>query len=266
MNIFKKNSIINSIKYNKKIDNWDKALPFPHLVIDNFFKIKVAKELEKEFPKYNNNIWSIYKNKIELKKVCNNWNLFPKKTYQVFTFLNSKEFISKISKLLLNSTTLYADQGLNGGGWHIHSKGGKLNTHLDYSLHPKLKLQRYLNLIIYLNSNWRKSWGGDLGLWDNKSEKKPGNLIKQVFPKFNRAIIFDTTKNSWHGLPDPIKCPKNEFRKSIAVYYLRKPKKKIDKRGKALFYPSKDQEGDPKIKDLIKRRSDLKFAYKVYGD
>ena len=43
-------------------------------------------------------------------------------------------------------------------------------------------------------------------------------------------------------------------------------KKKIDKRGKALFYPSKEQEGDPEIRDLIKRRSDVKFAYKVYGD
>ena len=72
MNIFKKNNIINSIKYDKKINNWDKTLPFPHLVIDNFFKIKVAKELEKEFPKYYKDIWGTYKNKIEVKKVCNN--------------------------------------------------------------------------------------------------------------------------------------------------------------------------------------------------
>ena len=24
------------------------------------------------------------------------------------------------------------------GGWHCHSDGGNLNSHMDYSIHPKL--------------------------------------------------------------------------------------------------------------------------------
>ena len=123
-----------------------------------------------------------------------------------------------MSGVLLDNTPLFADSGLNGGGWHIHKQGGKLNTHLDYSLHPKLKLERKLNLIVYLNPDWNAEWGGALGFWGNESSSKPGELVKEIPPKFNRAVIFDTTVNSWHGLPDPLRCPEGQSRKSLAVY------------------------------------------------
>ena len=45
---------------------------------------------------------------------------------------------------------LFIDPGLHGGGWHIHSNKGNLNPHLDYSIHPKMDIQRRLNLIVYL--------------------------------------------------------------------------------------------------------------------
>jgi len=32
----------------------------------------------------------------------------------------------------------------------MHAAGGNLNPHLDYSIHPKMGLQRKLNVIIYL--------------------------------------------------------------------------------------------------------------------
>ena len=85
-----------------------------------------------------------------------------------------------------------SDPGLNGGGLHIHTKGGKLNTHLDYSLHPKLRMQRKFNLIIYMNPNWIKGWGGTLGFWNNESPVQPGSLEKSIECYFNRAVIFDT--------------------------------------------------------------------------
>ena len=121
------------------------------------------------------------------------------------------------------------------------------------------------NIIIYLNSSWKPKWGGNLGLWSNESEKKPGNLVKEIEPKFNRAVLFDTTQNSWHGLPNPLKCPKNQYRKSLAVYYLCDPPRKVSKRGKALFAPTPDQEGDKSILKLIKTRSNIKTASKVYN-
>ena len=246
--------------------NWNEKKPFPHFVVDGFFKNEVAHKLESEFPEFDNKIWHEYGNAIEIKKVCNNWNVFPELTYKVFSYLNSNEFVEIISSTLFaEELPLFSDPGLNGGGWHIHKKGGKLNTHLDYSLHPKLGMQRKINIIIYLNSDWKNSWGGHLGLWGNESDSKPGKLEKQIVPVFNRAAIFDTTCNSWHGLPEPLTCPSNQYRKSMAVYYLAKPAADIDPRGKALFAPTDDQKNDKEVLELIKRRSNIETASSVYS-
>jgi Rps23 Pro-64 3,4-dihydroxylase Tpa1-like proline 4-hydroxylase len=259
-----KNNFINQKTIINSLSKFGKSGPYDHCVIDNFFNKKIAIQLEREFPDFHSNIWHQYNNPIEVKKVCNNWNVFPSLTYQVFDYLNSEAFLRTLRSVIFKKKKLYSDVGLNGGGWHIHRQGGKLNTHLDYSLHPKLGLQRKLNIIIYLNSNWKKEWDGNLGLWSNESDKKPGKLIKEIEPKFNRAILFDTTQNSWHGLPKPLKCPKNEFRKSIAVYYLCDSPKNINKRGKALFAPTKNQINKQEVLDLIKKRSDIKTASSTY--
>ena len=83
--------------------------------------------------------------------------------YSTFCYLNSTPFILKLKKIT-GIKKLYPDVGLHGGGLHIHGNGDKLNIHLDYSIHPKLKLQRKLNLIIYLGEGWDASWGGELHL------------------------------------------------------------------------------------------------------
>ncbi|QHQ36923.1 2OG-Fe(II) oxygenase [Algicella marina] len=239
--------------------------PFDHCVIDNFFKPEVAAALEAEFPGFDDEVWHQYDNPIEIKKVSNIWNTFPPLTYNTFNVLNSPEFLQLLSDNALGGMKLYADNGLNGGGWHMHKKGGKLNTHLDYSLHPKLGLQRKLNIIIYMNSNWQEDWGGSLGLWGNETDEKPGDLEKSVPAIFNRAVIFDTTQNSWHGLPEPLTCPDDETRRSLAAYFLCDAPEGVDERGKALFAPTKEQEGDTEILDLIKKRSNVQTAASVYG-
>ena len=249
----------------RQIVKYGSSPPFDHVVIDGFFKSAFAEKLVKEFPSFDSDIWLKYDNPIEIKKVCNNWNVFPKNTYSIFSYFNSSQWLDYLSRKLLGGDQLYADSGLNGGGWHIHKKGGKLNTHLDYSLHPKLALQRKLNIIIYLNPNWKQEWGGALGLWDNKSAEKPGNLMETIWSKFNRAVIFDTTQNSWHGLPEPLNCPENEFRQSLAAYFLCDAPVDVDKRGKALFSPTKEQENDKQVIDLIKKRSNVETASSVYS-
>jgi hypothetical protein len=257
--------MINTDALKNAAAEWRDAKPFPHFHIDDFFEPNIANQLEAEMPNFDSDIWHEYGNAIEVKKVCNNWNVFPSVTYRAFSYLNSNEFVSFLGKALFEDDILSSDFGLNGGGWHIHSRGGKLNTHLDYSLHPKTRQQRKLNIIVYLNSEWEESWGGALGLWGNESDKAPGPLVKQIVPKFNRAVIFDTTCNSWHGLPDPIDCPEDKFRKSLAVYYLTSPSQNVDTRGKALFAPTEDQKNDAEILNLIERRSQTASAASVWS-
>jgi hypothetical protein len=232
------------------------ASPFSFCIIEHFFEKDIALGLEKEFPEYDSDKFNgIYNNAIEIKKSCNIWDRFPSLTYNVFQYLNSVSFLKLISRLT-ESNELIADYGLHGGGWHIHPPKGKLNVHLDYNLHPKMKLQRKFNLLIYLNSNYKDTWGGNLGLWSHdESQNAPKDLIQSIEPKFNRAVLFDTTQDSWHGLEIPNSFPDGEYRKSLALYYLVDNQKLVDTRSRALFYPTKEQENNIDVLELIKRRS-----------
>ena len=247
----------------KSFAHWQTAKPFSHAIVDDFFERGLAGNLSAEFPDFDSPIWHEYNNPLECKKVSNAWDLFPASTYQVFNYLNSNCFIAKLAEFT-NIEILLADNGLNGGGWHIHAQGGRLNPHLDYSMHPKLPYQRKVNMLCYLNPNWHSKWGGHLGLYARGGQTRPGKLVRKITPKFNRAVFFDTTMTSWHGLCEEIICPKNEYRKSIALYYLTNPPTDVDPRGKALFAPTKKQNGDPAIEKLIQLRADSKTASTVY--
>ena len=229
--------------------------PFFHLVIDNFFDISTARRLSEEFFAYDDPRWFHYNNPIEKKKTINHWNWFPKTTYQEFARLCSTEFIQHV-QAITGINNLLPDIGLHGGGWHMHGRGDKLNIHKDYSIHPKLSLLRKLNLIVYLTPEWQPNWGGALELWSHcEQTNKPLQRKVQVDCLFNRAILFDTTQNSWHGLPTPIDCPEGISRKSMAVYYLTDPDGAEEQRYRALFVPTSEQAQDPEIAKLCETRS-----------
>lgn len=231
--------------------------PFDHVVIDNFLDEDLANKLSSEFMDYDSPNWFCYNNPLEHKKTSNNWYHFPPATYCFMSYLNSREFITSVEGIT-GIHDLYPDMGLHGAGWHIHGRGGKLNVHLDYSIHPKLHLQRKLNIIIYLEPDWDPAWGGGLELWSNDPEtNKPLKKVKQVDYKFNRAILFDTTQNSWHGFAEPLTCPEHKYRKSIAMYYLIDPPQGVDSRKRALYSASTTQQNDPNIYKLIEERSKL---------
>ena len=237
--------------------------PFDHLVIDNFLPTDLANKLFDEFPDFEDSIWFEYSNSIEDKKLPSDWRKFPEHTYQLFSFLNSTLVLETVSTIF--NTKLSSDHGLHGGGWHIHANGGKLNPHLDYSIHPTLKQQRKVNLIIYLCKDWKEEYGGHFGLYaQEKDTLRAGNLIKEIPMGFNKAVLFDTTQQSWHGLSREVNCPGKVFRKSLALYYLVDAPQGVDSRSRALFSPTADQIGDSSILELISKRSDIKTATEVY--
>ena len=254
---------INLNKLDNKLSKFNSNKPFPFTVIDNFFNKSIAKKLEKEFLSFNDKNLHVYNNYCEVKKSSNNWNLFPPLTYKIFTFLNSSEIVKMISKKLKISK-LFSDYGLHGGGWHMMGRNGKLNPHLDYATHPKINTQRKLNLIIFLSSGWKKNWGGETSFYSKnlKNKNMPGKMTQKIYPKFNRAILFDVSKYGWHSVE---KVKFNKVRKSIATYYLVPFKgKKLIMRQKALYAPVKNQIGNKKILRFIKIRSNNKAFSKVY--
>ena len=98
---------------------------------------------------------------------------------------------------------------------HEISQGGHLSIHADFNHHKPMNLERRINLLIYLNKDWKPEYGGQLELWDKSMKHK----VVDVVPSFNKCVIFNTNSDSFHGNPGVINHPQSIPRKSIALYY-----------------------------------------------
>ena len=250
------NDQFNIHKYKTAYENSLQYDPFPSVLIENFFSPTYLQSIQNSFPKFEDDVWHIYDNPLEKKRSCNSWNIFPPIIYNCFQVLNSPEFVATISNI--TGLKLIADSGLHGGGLHVHGPGGILNPHLDYDQHPKLPLQRRINLIVYVHPKYHPSFGGQLGFWGHdQCENLPANLFKVIEPIPNSAILFDTSKNSWHGLVRPLTNSSVFYRMSLAVYYLSERQHPINgARERALYAPTESQRTSPEILELIRKRSD----------
>jgi hypothetical protein len=90
-----------------------------------------------------------------------------------------------------------------------------LKVHSDFNVHPFLNLTRRLNMLVYLNEGWDSHWGGQLELWNHDMSE----AVVSVMLELGQVVIFSTTDTSFHGLPDPIQCPPEQSRRSLAFYY-----------------------------------------------
>ena len=207
-------------------DNYFNARPFPNIVFKNFFKDEYLNNILGDFPGLENlKKTRTYNNQNEVKFENNKKENIPKSIQDFILFLNSDFFIKFLQNLTSIKETLIPDPHLDGGGLHEIKRGGKLKIHTDFHLHPTSGLDRRLNMLIYLNKSWQDSYGGHLELWDTEMK----NCVKKISPEFNTVVIFSTTDFSNHGHPDPLKCPENRTRKSLALYYFSKgrPKEEI---------------------------------------
>jgi len=226
------------------------ASPFEHIVIDNFLNEKYANELYDLFPEKFED-WYIYENPIEVKYTYDNIDNLNDKFKNYFYYLSSDKILEVFRKLTDIKDLTY-DEYLHGAGLHCHPKYGRLNIHLDYEKHPLTGKERRLNIILFLSKNWKQEWGGQNELWDEDAI----NCITKTDIKFNRAIIFKTNDISWHGLPKPINCPENQFRKSLAFYYVSPLISfKTKYRNKAKYILTDDNKNDENLKKLCEIRS-----------
>tara|TARA_Y100001970_G_C14158445_1_gene817032 strand:+ start:233 stop:1063 length:831 start_codon:yes stop_codon:yes gene_type:complete len=219
-----KKEIINYQNLNsKKIQvfslKYKRSKPFPYIIIDNFLEKNFANKILDSF-KLNSD-WINYTFVNNFKKYgFNDRKKMNKNLNNLFNSLASKKFTGKLNKIT-NINGLFLDPKLDGGGLHQIFKGGYLNVHTDFSSHTnKPNWTRVLNILIYLNKNWKKSYKGNLELWS----KDGRNKVSEISPKFNRCVVFFTNKNSFHGHPEKLNCPSNVSRKSIAAYYFVKNK------------------------------------------
>lgn len=192
---------------------WKKAKPFHFVVIDDFLKKECAERILSDYPTPDSAVWEHIPYVHQRKKLTLQSN-FPGAINEFFRITETEDFVNLISKIT-DIPKLTSDPELVGGGLHQIMDGGYLDVHIDYNFHPTTKMHRRLNLILYLNRDWKREYEGYLELWD-MSEKKQ---IAHIEPIFNRAVIFETNEVSYHGHPKPLKVPSGVTRKSLAIYY-----------------------------------------------
>jgi len=190
------------------------ADPFPHIVLDDFLPADVLERVIDEFPGPDDLDWRRFNEQREVKLATNSTWEIPPFTQQLLTQFNSETMICFLEQLT-GITGLIPDPHLWGGGLHQIERGGHLKIHADFNWHERLLLDRRLNLLVYLNQDWDPAWGGALELWDRDTTA----CRERILPLANRCVLFNTTDHSFHGHPEPLACPPDRTRRSLALYY-----------------------------------------------
>jgi hypothetical protein len=191
------------------------AHPYQHVVIDNFLPANVFQQAMADFDVVSKEQWTGYLHVNERKFANSNPATWGPTLQQIARELNTPEFVSLLEELT-GINNLLVDPTFEGGGLHQSLRGGFLNMHADFTVHPhQRQWKRRLNLLLYCNENWLPEYGGGLELWDATMS----HAEKVVQPLGNRVLIFATDATSFHGHPDPLQCPEGVARRSMALYY-----------------------------------------------
>lgn len=251
------------------VDQYATNQPFKHIVLDDFFDEDFLKRVLSEFPDLQGRSDQeriAYANPRERKLAGKGESNFGPLTKILMHYLNSEPFLMWMQKLTGIEETLIPDPYYFGGGFHEIKPGGYLKLHADFNRHQKLGLDRRINMLVYLNEEWKDEYHGDLQLWTTDMSE----CVRQVMPKFNRIVIFNTDDFSYHGLPDPVSCPEDMSRKSLALYYYSngRPASEVsDKDHTTLFKrrPGKDKKTLGEIASLFVPPIVNKVLYKLRG-
>jgi Rps23 Pro-64 3,4-dihydroxylase Tpa1-like proline 4-hydroxylase len=194
------------------------AAPFQHIVLDDFIDPSVLRKVIAEFPD-SQNMPHFDRTQERLKYQYGPKYWCGATTNNLFALFNSEAFVSFLEEMT-GIDGLIPDPGFAGGGLHETKRGGHLGVHADFNLHKKLGLIRRLNLLLYLNDDWSPEYGGKLELWDTSMKTRE----VEVVPDLGRAVVFNTSLDSYHGHPGPLTCPPDRSRRSMALYYYTSPR------------------------------------------
>lgn len=192
---------------------YQNAEPYHHICIDNFLPMDVIAgvradlnslpDAERAFDADNEKLKSQY-----------NPDRLPEYSRHLFQAFNSRPFILFLEEMT-GIKGLIPDPYYVGAGIHKTLNGGYLNIHADFNVHTHMRVERRLNVLIYLNPPWQEEWGGSFEVWDKPMQNKMASFT----PTENRMVCFSTGSDTWHGNPEPVNHPEGLPRQSIALYY-----------------------------------------------
>ena len=212
------NSLINSIvmgSVDELHQQFSEALPFRHLIIDDFLDPQLIQSLAANFPAFDEAKASDESGKPGQKCVHEEVKALGEGYCRLDALVQNEEFLNVINTITGIDGLIY-DPLYYGGGTHENRGGQELDPHIDFNYHPVTNHHRRLNLILFLNEEWREDWGGLLELYAEPD--KEGHPAKTITPRLNRLVMFVTTEHSWNGFRR-INASADSSRKSFALYY-----------------------------------------------
>ncbi|MEM0947206.1 MAG: 2OG-Fe(II) oxygenase [Pseudomonadota bacterium] len=196
-----------------KAQAYQSGEPFHHICIDDFLPMAVIERVRTDINSLPEAELSLDMAQEKLKSNYNPDRL-PEYTRHVFQALNARPFVLFLEEMT-GIKGLIPDPYYIGGGIHKTLNGGYLNIHADFNVHTHMRVERRLNVLIYLNPPWKEEWGGSFEVWDNDMKHKMASFT----PTENRMVCFSTSSTSWHGNPEPVNHPDGLPRLSMALYY-----------------------------------------------
>ena len=191
-----------------------------HLVIDNLLPEELCMEIYTSFPEDLNTFY-VRNSFREKKKTSANMNMLSKLINDCLYAFQEKNVIDIISDITKISD-IQGDKKLYAGGISAMTDGDFLNPHIDNSHDMERLKYRRLNLLYYVTPKWQPEDGGNFELWDKNIK-----IQKKISSNFNRLVIMETTKKSWHSVDKVIT---NNIRYCISNYYFSsKPSKGAEK-------------------------------------
>lgn len=198
------------------------AQPYPHIVIDNAFVPSALAGLYDDIPPPLDPAWTRWGGgrpeacgPANSKRGISDTNKLPVSIAAMLGQLTSAAFVEDL-RILTGVPKLVTDMTLSGGGLQCSGRGAALRLHADPIRHPSpAQFDQAINLILYINPHWTAEYGGDLELWSRDGATR----VASIAPLFNRIVIFQADRSSFHGHPQPNRCPDGHYRASLALYY-----------------------------------------------
>jgi hypothetical protein len=195
------------------------ARPFGHVAVDEFLDRGFCEQLMSEFPAFEERRAKNEMGEVGRKATVPEITTIGPAYREFDKLMRSADLLEWMGRVASISQLIY-DPDYVGGGTHENLDGQDLDIHVDFNFHPKRALHRRLNLIVFLNPEWRAEWGGCLELHRDPWNPERDDCAS-VVPVANRAVLFETTETSWHGFTR-IRLPEEKkqiSRRSLAVYF-----------------------------------------------
>jgi Rps23 Pro-64 3,4-dihydroxylase Tpa1-like proline 4-hydroxylase len=241
-------------------DQFARAKPYKHLVIENFLAEDFANTIHDNFPPLDQ-LSKHYHGLNEFKSEGSDFAKFHPFFSNLREALNTEAFC-KVMEQISGIKNIYSTDDSLGAGVHQGKNGSYLDVHIDFNIHVKRNIHRRLNLLIFLNKNWHDSYGGKLEMWNENVTE----CVQSYLPSFNRCVIFETNDISYHGY-STINVPDSVTRKSFFCYFYTDVNENASRYHDTIFKARPNEGAMKKIKTDVKEKlkNNIKYVLKTFG-